>query len=95
LELEDSSTRCQNCRSSVGEMESDIAALSGLRGQVIARVQELTTPPEAAGIRTERVRLAEFFVEPLDSEAAVKEAIERLSEYLLKLSAEGVRIIVE
>lgn len=95
LEFYDSSTRCQTCRSTISEMESDLAALSGLKAQVIARIQELTTPPEAEGVRTERVRLAEFFVGPLDSEAAVKEAVERLSEYLLKLSAEGVRIIVE
>jgi hypothetical protein len=95
LELEDGSTRCRNCHSTVGEMESDIAALSGLTAQAIARVEELTAPPEDAGVRTERVRLAEFFVGPLDSEAAIKDALERLTEHLLKLSAEGVRIIVE
>ncbi len=95
LALEEGSTRCSNCRSTVSEMESDIAALSALKSQAIARVQELTTPPEAAGVRTERVRLAEFFIAPLDSEAAIKEAVDRLTEHLLKLSAEGVRIIVE
>lgn len=95
LELEDGSTRCRNCHATVSEMESDIAALSGLTAQAIARVQELTAPPEEAGVRTERVRLAEFFVGPLDSEAAIKDALDRLTEHLLKLSAEGVRIIVE
>lgn len=95
LALEDGSTRCSNCHSTVSEMESDIAALSALKSQAIVRVQELTTPPEAEGVRTERVRLAEFFVAPLDSEAAIKEAVDRLTEHLLKLSAEGVRIIVE
>lgn len=95
LELTESSTRCQTCHATVSEMESDIAALNGLKAQVIARVQELTAPPEDEAVRTERVRLAEFFVGPLDSEAAIAEAVQRLSEYLLKLSAEGVRIIVE
>jgi hypothetical protein len=95
LELDDGSTRCRNCHATVSEMESDIAALSGLAAQAIARVQELTAPREEAGVRTERVRLAEFFVGPLDSEAAIKDALDRLTEHLLKLSAEGVRIIVE
>jgi hypothetical protein len=76
-------------------MESDIAALSFLKTQTVARVQELTIPPEVEGARTERVRAADFFVGSLDSEAAIKEAVERLTEYLLKLSAEGVRIIIE
>jgi hypothetical protein len=76
-------------------MESDIAALSGLTVQAIARVLELTAAPEEAGVRTERVRLADFFVGPLDSKAAIKEALGRLTEHLLKLSSEGVRIIVE
>src|SRR5262249_51397324 len=95
LKLEDSAARCSNCHSTVGEMESDIAALSGLKAQAIARVQELTAAPEEAGVRTERVRISEFFVGPLDSDAAIKEAVSRLAEYLLLLSAEGVRIIVE
>lgn len=95
LELEDSASRCRHCHSTVGEMESDTAALSGLTAQAIARVQELTAAPQEAGVRTERVRLAEFFVGPLDSEAAIKEGVDRLTEYLLKLSAEGVRIVVE
>jgi hypothetical protein len=95
LALGDGATRCSNCHSTVGEMESDIAALTALKSQAIARVQELTTPTEEEGVRTERVRIAEFFIGPLDSEAAIKDALERLTEYLLKLSAEGVRIIVE
>jgi hypothetical protein len=95
LSLADGASRCSNCHSTVSEMESDIAALSFLKAQTVARVQELTTPPEVEGARHERVRVADFFVGPLDSESAIKEAVERLTDYLLKLSAEGVRIIVE
>jgi hypothetical protein len=95
LALTDTSTRCQSCHATVSEMESDIAALNGLKAQVIERIRELTAPPEEEGVRTERVRLAEFFVGPLDSDQSIKDALERLSEHLLKLSAEGVRIIVE
>jgi hypothetical protein len=95
LDLADGSTRCQNCHSTIGEMESDITALAGLKAEVLARVQELTAPPEEPGARTERVKLAEFFVGPLDSQAAIEEAVQRLTEHLLKLTAEGIRIIVE
>jgi hypothetical protein len=41
------------------------------------------------------VRLAEFFVGPLDSKATVEEAIKNLRDHLLKLSEEGVNIVVE
>jgi hypothetical protein len=95
LSLADGASRCSNCHSTVSEMASDIAALSFLKAQTVARVQELTAPPEVEGARTERVRLADFFVGPLDSESAIKEAVERLTDHLLKLFAEGVRIIVE
>jgi hypothetical protein len=76
-------------------MESDLAAVSGLKAQVLVRVQELTTPAEETGSRVERVRLAEFFTEPLDSEESVNEALERLREHLHKLIAQGIRIVLE
>jgi hypothetical protein len=95
LALADGATRCSNCHSTVSEMESDVAALGYLKAQAIARVQELTSPPEVEGARTEHVRLADFFVGPLDTKEAIKEAVDQLREHLLKLAAEGVRIIVE
>jgi hypothetical protein len=95
LDFEPGSHLCRMCHSTVGEMESDITALAALKSEAVARIRELTTPPEREGTRTERVKLADFFVGPLDSEGAVKEAVSRLSDYLLKLTAEGVRIIVE
>ena len=92
---EEGSTRCAICRSTVSEMQSDLFALDGIKSQAITRIQELTAPPEEEGVRTERVKLAEFFVGALDSQEAVDEAIERLRDYLLKLTSENVRIIVE
>jgi hypothetical protein len=76
-------------------MQSDSVALDGIKAQAIARIQELTAPPEEEGVRTERVKLSEFFIDTLDSPEAVEEAIQRLREYLLKLTSENVRIIVE
>ena len=95
LELKENSLRCAVCQASVREIESDLVALYGLKAQVIARVQELTAPSEEEGVKTVRVRLVEFFVGPLDSKATVEEAIKNLREHLIKLSEEGVNIIVE
>ena len=73
-------------------MESDLAALDGLKSQAIARVQEITTPKET---RMERVRVAKFFAGSIDSEDAVTEAVKLLQDHLLKLLDEGVKIVVE
>jgi len=95
MRLLDHSTQCLDCSATLSQMESDLAALSSLRAQVLARVQELTAPTEEQGLRVERVKLAEFFTTTLDSEESVNEAIERLRDYLHKLVAQGVRIILE
>ena len=58
---------------------------------VLARLQEVTRPKE----RVERVRLGQFNTEPLDSEVAVDRLVENVKQHLLKLVAEGVRIVVE
>lgn len=82
---------CETCRATVPQMESDLAAASGLRSQVILRMQELTRPKE----RLERVRPSELLQEPLDDEAAVERFVEALKAQLLKLLAEGNRIVIE
>ena len=89
--LEDSVLRCRFCNASLGQIESDLAALGGLKAQVIAHIQQMIDPEE----KIERVKLSEFFTEALDSREAVNDAIERLHEYLLKLLAEDRKIILE
>ena len=92
----DTGTECSRCGASVNEMESDLAALGGLKSGVLVRVQELTTPAgDVDGARIERVRLADFFTATLDSEASIKESLDRLSEHLHKLIAEGAKVVVE
>jgi len=94
--LTDSLTDCVRCGASISQMESDVAAVGGLKAGVLTRIQELTEPKNTSdGIRVERVRLAEFFTTALDSEASIDEALNRLSDYLHKLVAEGVRVVVE
>ncbi len=93
LELTSEDTRCQHCRATLSQMESDLAAVTGLRAQVIARVQELTSAEDDAPI--ERVRVMTFFTETLDSEESVDASLQRLREHLLKLLDAGARIIIE
>ncbi|MCG3145056.1 MAG: hypothetical protein HONDAALG_02597 [Gammaproteobacteria bacterium] len=95
LDWQEGATECQNCKASIGEMESDIAALSGLKAQALAQVRKLTTLSETEHTRIAHVNLAEFFSEALDSEQSVNEAVERLRDHLLKLIAEGAKIILE
>ena len=86
---------CDACSATLGEMESDLAALEGLKAQVLVRVQELAMPPEEKGSRVERIKISGFFTRVLDSDDAVEEILEQVRQHLHKLIAEGVRIIVE
>ncbi len=83
--------RCRYCDATIGQIESDIAALDGLKSQVIAQIQSIIAPEE----HVERVKLSKFFTETFESKQEIDDAVERLREYLLKLLAEGVKIILE
>jgi hypothetical protein len=77
-------------------MESDLAALTSLKAQVLVRVYEMIgSTAKGAGTRVERVKVLDFFVDALDSQESVDEAVGRLREHLQKLVAEGAKIIVE
>ncbi|MEW6209584.1 MAG: hypothetical protein AB1631_14550 [Acidobacteriota bacterium] len=87
---------CQLCEATLNQMESDLAALGGLRNGVLSRLQELSAPVDAAdGARIERIRVADFFTGILDSEASIDENLDRLREHLHKLIAEGAKVIIE
>lgn len=96
LELTDGDLACQRCSATLSQMESDLAALGGLKSNVLTRLQELASPSDAAeGARIERIRLADFFTGILDSEASIDESLDRLREHLHKLIAEGAKIVIE
>jgi hypothetical protein len=92
LKLPDGSLTCETCRAGLKQMESDVAALSGLFAQVVAQVQKLITPPE---VPLRRVRVAEFFAGAVEDEEQVRQAVARLQDHLLKLLSEGLRIVIE
>jgi hypothetical protein len=95
-DLSDDALVCRKCRATLSQMDSDLAALTGLKAQVLARVHELIdTEAKKAGTRIERIKVLDFFAEPLDSEEAVNEAIDRLRDHLQKLISEKVKIILE
>lgn len=86
---------CQFCGATLGQMDSDLAALEVYKRQVIARIQELTVPAPAPGEYFEHVKLVEFFDPLLESDADVDKGLDLLSSYLHKKIAEGTKIIVE
>ena len=90
--LTDGSLSCKTCGATLGQMESDVAALGGLFAQVVAQIQKLITPPE---VKLKRVRVAEFFSSSLETEDQVKQAVGRLQDHLLTMLAEGVKIVLE
>jgi hypothetical protein len=91
--LPEGATVCPVCHATIGEMESELAALPSYRSRVTARVLELAGDDGTDGV--ERVRLAAYFDGSLDTEDSVVAATERLKEDLLKLLAEGKRIVFE
>lgn len=91
VQLAEDGLNCTTCRATVGQMESDLAALPGLRARALARLQELAAPDQ----KIERVRLAEYFTMALTTHDAVDEALDRLREHLYKLVDEQSRIVLE
>jgi uncharacterized protein YerC len=97
---EDSDT-CMNCRANIPQMESDLAAVDSLKSRTIREIQELATPER----RIVRVRVSTILgsiIEKPDGpndanefEARLTERLNELKEHLLKLLAEGARIILE
>lgn len=91
LDLPPGKAVCQVCLAYMGQMDSDLTALPGLQSQVIADMQKRLQPEE----KFVRVRLLEFFNEPLASEEAIEKAIDSLRQHLQKLIDQGSKIIVE
>jgi hypothetical protein len=87
------SLRCQVCHASLSEMASDLAAVDGLRAQVLRRVQALTAPEE----KIESVRVADVLGmgRTLGSEKEVEEALEELQNHVVKLIASGAKVVLE
>ena len=89
--LSEDGDACGNCRATIAQMESDIAAVETLQSHAIRALQELAAPEK----KIVRVRVAAVLGSVVETSEEVEQAVERLKEHLLKLHAEDTRIVLE
>jgi hypothetical protein len=81
-------------RASLTEMESDLAAVDGLKSSVIVKLQELSIGSnKKAPVR--KVRVSDFFNRPIETQAELDKALELIRDSLQKCIDEGAIIILE
>jgi hypothetical protein len=80
--------------STLGEMESDIAAADGLKAAALAKIQEMTVK-KGTDATVRRVRVAELYDRPIQTKDDLDNALEKLRDALQKLIDEGNAIILE
>jgi hypothetical protein len=81
-------------KSSLMEMESDLAAVEGLKSSVLVKLQELSIGGEKkAPVR--KVRVAEFFNRPIQTQEDLDKALDLIRDSLQKCIDEGAIIILE
>ena len=81
-------------QSSLTEMESDLAAVSGLKSSVLVKLQELSIGSEKkAPVR--KVRVSEFFNRPIQTQEELDKALNLIRDSLQKYIDEGAIIILE
>lgn len=79
---------------SLTEMESDLAAVDGLKSSVLVKLQELSIGSDKkAPIR--KVRVSEFFNRPIETQAELEIALDLIRDSLQKCIDEGAIIILE
>jgi hypothetical protein len=81
-------------KASLTEMESDLAALAGLKSSVLVKLQELSMGGEQkAPVR--KVRVSEFFNRPIQTQEELDKALDLIRDSLQKCIDEGAIIILE
>jgi hypothetical protein len=79
---------------SLTEMQSDLAAVEGLRSSALVKLQELSMGGEKK-TPVRRVRVAEIFNRPIRTQEDLKAAIQQLQDLLQKFIDEGAAIVLE
>jgi hypothetical protein len=84
---------CSRCNASLPQMESDLAAVSGLRNDALRRIQDYLQPEE----KIEHVRVTDVISrsQAIATQEDVDELIELLRAHLLKLIEAGSKVILE
>ena len=81
-------------KASLTEMESDLAAVDGLKSSVLVKLQELSIGSEKkAPVR--KVRVSEFFNRPIQTQEELDKALDLIRDSLQKYIDEGAIIILE
>jgi hypothetical protein len=81
-------------KSSLSEMESDLAAVEALKSSVLVKLQELSIGSEKkAPVR--KVRASEYFNRPIQTQAELDKVLELIRDSLQKYIDEGAIIILE
>ncbi|WAS06096.1 BREX system P-loop protein BrxC [Gloeomargaritales cyanobacterium VI4D9] len=80
--------------SSLTEMESDLAAVEGLKSSVLVKLQELSIGREKkAPMR--KIKVSEFFHRPIQTQAELDQALNLMRDTLQKYIDEGAIVILE
>lgn len=81
-------------RASLTEMESDLAAVEGLKSSVLIKLQEMSIGSETkAPVR--KIRVSEFFNRPIQTQEDLDKALGLIRDSLQKCIDEGAIIILE
>ncbi len=91
LDLPEGEVTCRTCKSTLSEMESDLAAASIYKSQAQERIRTLAAPQE----KVKRVCVKDYFSGDLHSADDIERAVNHLRDHLLALLDEGVRIVLE
>ena len=81
-------------KASLTEMESDLAAVEGLKSTALIQLQELSIGSEKKG-PVRKVRVAEFFKSPIQTQQELDKALAIFGDSLQKCIDEGAIIILE
>lgn len=84
---------CRKCDAVYSQIESDVAAVDGLKRNALKKIIEITSPERKE--KVEYVRISAFFAEAIQNEKDLEEGIEQFKNHIQKLLAEGKTIIVE
>lgn len=91
LDFPERAEACVHCRAGIPQMESDLAAVEGLKAQAVRRIRDLVYPTKEVEI----VKVSSFLAGRIESAKDVEAAVDRLRDHLLKLIARGARIVLE
>lgn len=91
LDLPEGESCCRNCGASMAQMQSDLAAVSGITATVIRAIGKLAAPEE----RIERIRITSITAQRISSEQELDVLLKEIRERVLKLLKQDVKVILE